>query len=119
MIRDTVTILWSCGEGLDLAGLMARNAPVYDDDGDCLWTSFMTQIGLSGYEPQCIEHLIAPAPVPLRSLLAEASWAELWLDALPEQIRADAAICYFEPNHPTSPSAGTMQALGPYDFLRP
>lgn len=84
----------------------------YDEDGDGIPSPFMREVGLSQYEPMCIEAIHSDRPVPLPELLADASWSDQWLPQLSESGAADAAICVFEPNLVEHPQASSLRYCG-------
>jgi hypothetical protein len=76
----------------------------------------MQEVGLTGYEPGCIECILRPAPVPLAELLAEASYSDQWLSRLPVGRVADAAICVFSPNQVGRPKGSSLQYVGGFGY---
>jgi hypothetical protein len=70
----------------------------YTEDGEGVPSAFMREVGLSEYEPGCIEAIYHEKPVALETLLDHASYAAQWLPKLDGSRTADAAICVFAPN---------------------
>ena len=88
----------------------------YTKDGDGVPSKFMREVGLSGYEPGCIERVHRPVPAPLAELLAGASYADQWLSQLPGGRMADAAICVFEPNRVARPEGSSLEYVGSFEY---
>lgn len=88
----------------------------YTDDGDGIPSPCMEEVGLSDYEPGCIEAIRSDHPVPLRDLLANASYADQWRPHLPESETADAAICVYEPNQVEHPNHTSLKYIGAFDY---
>lgn len=88
----------------------------YTTDGDGIPSPFIREVGLSEYEPMCIEAIHSERPIPLRDLLADASWSDQWLPQLPESGPADAAICLFEPNRVEHPQDSSLTYLGAFEY---
>lgn len=89
-----------------------------DEDGDRIPSPFMTEVGLTRYEPMCIEAIPSKSghPVPLAALLAGVSYADQWLPRLDVGRLADAAVCVFAPNEVTRPEGGTLEYVGAFDY---
>lgn len=102
------------------ASFEARRAFVdatYSEDGDIIPSPFMNEVGLSSYEPMCIEVTHALDVLPLKSLLAGASHGEQWLDQLDPALTATEAICVFEPNELERPfAASSVNYCGAFDY---
>ncbi|HEY2585010.1 MAG TPA: immunity 22 family protein [Tepidisphaeraceae bacterium] len=88
----------------------------YTEEGEGVPSPFMREVGLTGYEPGCIEAIHAGTPTPLSTLLSTASYADQWLPKVDGSQTADAAICVFAPNGVTRPSASSLQYVGAYDY---
>jgi hypothetical protein len=88
----------------------------YTEDGDGVPSPFMREVGLSGYEPGCIEAVHEGAPTPLATLLAGAAYADQWLAKLEGDRVADSAICVFAPNRVARPRASSLEFVGAYDY---
>ena len=91
----------------------------YTEDGDGLPSSFMREVGLSHYEPACIEATISDLckPEPLSRLLSGASYSNQWLDKVDGSKLASAAICVYEPNQLRHPSRSSLEYIGSYDYV--
>jgi hypothetical protein len=78
----------------------------------------MREVGLSGYEPGCIEAIRSESgqPIPLAELLAGASYADQWLPCLDSSRRADAAIGVFAPNRLARPEACSLEDIGAFQY---
>jgi immunity protein 22 of polymorphic toxin system len=92
---------------------------IYTEDGDAISSPFMKEVGLEAYEPGCIEAVVSPsgAAVPIATLLSRSSWAEQWLEYLPAELSADAALCVFEPNRLARPEGCSLTYLGKFEFV--
>ncbi|WP_254513811.1 immunity 22 family protein [Anatilimnocola floriformis] len=87
-----------------------------DGDDDPVPSPFMEEVGLSRYEPGCIEAIYKGEPLPLSTLLAEASYVEQWLAKVEGDRVADSAICVFAPNRVARPSDCSLEYVGAYDY---
>lgn len=89
-----------------------------DEDDESIPSPFMTEVGLTRYEPMCIEAVPSKSghPVPLADLLARASYADQWLHRLDVGRLADAAICVFAPNEVARPEGCTLEYLGAFEY---
>ena len=88
----------------------------YTEDGEGIPSPFMREVGLSNYEPGCIEAIHSECPTPLSELLADASYAEQWLPHLPATRMADAAVCVFAPNEVRHPRGCSLEYCGPFEY---
>jgi len=79
-------------------------------------SQFIREIGLTGYEPGCIEAIHEGAPTALADLLAGASYADQWLPNVDGRRVADSAICVYAPNRVTRPSASSLEYVGACDY---
>ena len=75
---NTVHIFISTGRFKSLDEMRAYIDETYTDDGDGIPSTFMNEVGLSEYEPHCIEAFPSKSakPVPLSELVAGASYAD-------------------------------------------
>ncbi|WP_430782691.1 immunity 22 family protein [Actinoplanes sp. G11-F43] len=90
--------------------------PSYLADGDTRPSVFARETGLADAEPSCVETVHAGAAIPVRDLLAEASWADQWITHLDPAEHADSAICVFPPNRLTSPHTSSLEFRGAFPF---
>ena len=93
--------------------------PGYTDDGDLVPSPFLLETGLSGYEPACIESVLAPSPQPLQQLLQSMSYGDSWLAlALSDAngLLADTVVCVYAPNMLAHPQQCTLARLGAYHY---
>jgi hypothetical protein len=115
----SVHIFISNGRFRSFSGMREFIDQRYTEDGDGIPSEFMREAGLRNYEPMCIEAVISSAgsEMPVNELLTNASWSSQWLEKLPPEKRADAAICVFDPNTLQTPEATSLEYLGafPYD----
>jgi hypothetical protein len=90
----------------------------YTEDGDGIPSVFMREVGLSEYEPGCIEAITSESgsPMPLSDLLAGASYSDQWLPLLDGSRLADAAICVFAPNCAEHPESCSLEYLGAFTY---
>ena len=114
----SVHVFLSTGRFTSFADIRAYVDERYTDDGDGIPSEFMTEVGLSEYEPGCIEAVwsVSGEPVPVRELLREASYVEQWLHGVDEERTGDAALCVYSPNVLATPHAASMQCLGEFAY---
>jgi hypothetical protein len=113
---DTVHVFVSTGRFRSFTEMRAFVEETYTKDGDGVPSPFAREVGLSGYEPGCIECVHQPAPVPLPELLAGASYSDQWLSRLPASRLAEAAICVFAPNQVTRPACSWLEDVGAFGY---
>ena len=66
----------------------------YTADGVGIPSDFIQEVGLSEYEPACIEAVVSETGIiSLEELLADVSYADQWKINFPLGRKADAAIC--------------------------
>jgi len=85
-------------------------------DGDGVPSDFMCEVGLSAYEPGCIEAIHQEKPVALETLLEGSSYAKQWLPKLDGSRTADSAICVFAPNGVQTPHGCSLEYVGAYEY---
>ena len=115
---DTVHVFISTGRFRSFDEMRTYIDQTYTEDGDGIPSAFMREVGLSGYEPCCIEAVpfeAGPA-VPLGELLAGASYSDQWLPHLDRSRRADAAICVFAPNRAARPESCSLEYVGAFRY---
>jgi Immunity protein 22 len=114
--KDMVHIFVSTGRFRSFEEMRTYIDKTYTEDGDGIPSEFMREVGLSQYEPGCIEAILSESgtPVPLAELLAGASYSEQWLPHLDGTRRADAAICVLAPNRIEHPAGGSLEYLGAF-----
>ncbi len=113
---DKVLVFISTGRFQSFAEMRAFVEQTYTEDGDGVPSAFMREVELSGYEPECIECVYRPAPVPLTELLAGASYSYQWLPQLPGDRLADAAIRVFAPNQLAYPEGCSLEYVGAFGY---
>ena len=115
---DTVHIFISTGRFRSFDQMRDYIDETYTEDGDEVPSAFMDEVGLSEYEPGCIEAIPSESgrPVPLLELLAGASYSDQWLPQLEGSRLADAAICVFAPNQVERPGECSLEYLGAYKY---
>jgi hypothetical protein len=113
---DTVHVFVSTGRFRSYAEVRAFVQPTYTEDGDRVPSAFMREVGLTGYEPGCIECVHRPAPVPLAELLAGASYSDRWLPRAPAGRLGDAAVCVFAPNQVAHPAGCSLEYVGAFGY---
>jgi hypothetical protein len=89
----------------------------YTRDGDGVPSPFMREVGLSDYEPGCIEAIHEGKPTALAELLAGASYDDQWVAKLDGRRVADAAICVFAPNRLSHPERSSLEYVGAFDYV--
>jgi hypothetical protein len=118
----TVHVFVTTGRFRSFDEMRAYIDPVYDEDDDedggSTPSPFMTEVGLTRYEPMCIEAVPSTSghPVPLAALLAAASYADQWLHRLDVGRLADAAVCVFAPNEVARPEGCSLEHLGAFEY---
>jgi hypothetical protein len=97
---DMVHVFVTTGRFRSIEEMQSYLDESYTEEGDGIPSAFMREVGLSEYEPNCIESLLSATgtPIPLSELLAGASYSDQWLPHLDGSRRADAAVCVFAPN---------------------
>jgi hypothetical protein len=113
---DTVHVFVSTGRFRSFAEMRVFVEETYTENGGGVPSAFAREVGLSRYEPGCIECIDHPAPVPLPELLAGASYSDQWLHQLPTGRLADAAICVFAPNQVTRPESSSLEYVGAFGY---
>lgn len=90
----------------------------YTEDGDGIPSAFIWEVGLSEYEPGCIEAILSESgsAVPLSKLLAGALYSDQWLPRLDGSRLADAAIGLFSPNRAEHPERCSLEYLGAFTY---
>ena len=106
----------STGRFRSFKELRAFIDPTYTQDGDARPSAFMREVGLSDFEPGCIEAIHRRRPAKLATLLKGASYAGQWLPRLDGSRTADAAVCVFPPNRLRHPHRASLEYLGSYPF---
>lgn len=86
--------------------------PTYTVDGEQVDSELMREVGISHFEPMCIEAIHSETPVPLKLLLQPASYSAQWLPNLTVSWEADPAICVFEPNKILRPERSSLRYCG-------
>jgi hypothetical protein len=113
---EKVHVFISTGRFRSFKDMRAFIDKTYTEDGDGVPSQFIREVGLSGYEPGCIEAIHEDAPMPLATLLAGASYADQWLPNVDGGRVADSAICVFAPNRVARQSASSLEYVGAYDY---
>jgi hypothetical protein len=118
---ESVHVFISTGRFRVLRELRAFLDPTYTQDGEMVPSTFMREVQLSGYEPDCIEAVCVEQPVSLFELLAQASYADCWLRHLEtpsyDALLADAAVCVFPPNRVGNALGGSIKYLGAFEYI--
>ena len=89
----------------------------YTEDGVSVPSPFIREVGLSEYEPGCIEAIHEGSPTALADLLAGASYADQWLSKLDGKRVADSAICVFAPNRLSHPEDSSVEYIGAFEYV--
>jgi hypothetical protein len=113
---QTVHVFVARGRFRTLDDVHAFVDQTYTDDGEQVTSPFMLEIGISSYEPMCIETRHSPRPVPLLELLRGASYGEQWLAQLDGSRAAESAICVFSPNEVAHPERSSLEYLGAWGY---
>jgi hypothetical protein len=114
--RNELHLFISTGRFRSFEDMRAYIDPTYTEDGDALPSAFMGEVGLSDFEPGCIEAIHRRHPAKLATLLKGASYADQWLPQLDGHRTADSAICVFPPNWVRHPHRSSLEYLGSYQF---
>jgi hypothetical protein len=91
--------------------------PAYTADGNCVPSHFMREVGLTDFEPGCIEAIREERPTALAELLADASYGDQWVPQLDGRRIADSAICVFAPNRLRHPHRSSLEYIGAFDYV--
>jgi hypothetical protein len=115
---DTVHVFISTGRFRSFAEMRAYIDQTYTADGEGVPSPFMAEVGLSNYEPGCIEAMRSSLgkAVPLTELLAGTSYSDQWLAGLDGSRLADSAICVFGPNGLDRPKDCSLTYLGGFVY---
>ena len=113
---DTVHVFISTGRFRSFAEMRAYVEKTYTPDGDGVPSVFIGEVGLSDYEPACIECVHRPRAIPLKELLAGASYADQWLPTLDDSRLADSAVCAFAPNVVRNPGRCSLEYVGAFHY---
>jgi len=114
---DKVHIFISTGRFRSFEEMREFIDETYTEDGDGVPSAFMREVGLSEYEPDCIEAIHEDKPTSLAELLAGASYDDQWLSKLDGKHLADSAICVFAPNRVSHPRRSSLEYLGAFDYV--
>ena len=87
-----------------------------DEDADANPSPFGREVSQTYYEPGCIECIHRSPPIPVKKLLAGASYSDQWLSKLKTSELADAAICVFTPNLIEHPERSSLKYLGAFRY---
>ncbi len=114
----TVHVFISTGRFRSFDEMRAYIDETYTEDGDGIPSAFMREVGLSEYEPGCIEAILSESrrPVPLAEFLSGASYSDQWLFGLDGSRLADAAICVFAPNEVRHPEQCSLEYFGAFPY---
>ena len=113
---ETVHVFITTGRFRSFDEMRAFIDETYTEDGDGIPSAFMREVGLSEYEPGCIEALHHSHAVPLAQLLGGASYADQWLPHVNGSLQADAAICVFAPNRVEQPQNSSLEYVGAFEY---
>ena len=113
---DQVHVFISTGRFRSFEDMSDFIDETYTEDGDGIPSAFMTEVGLTDYEPGCIEAIHRDAPMLLTTLLMGASYADQWLPQLDGSLTADSAICLFSPNQAHRPDGSSLHYVGAFRY---
>ena len=115
---DVIHVFISTGRFRSFEEMREFINETYTEDGEGIPSDFMNEVGMSAYEPGCIEAIPSPTvnPVALSLLLARASYSEQWLHKLDINRSADAAICVFSPNEIEHPEDCSLEHIGRFEY---
>jgi hypothetical protein len=112
----TVHVFISTGQFRSFKQMRVFIDPTYTEDGDEIPSPFMREVGLSVYEPMCIEAIHSEQIVTLPNLLEGASYSDQLLRQLDGTRWADAAICVFSPNEVETPKGSSLEYSGAFQY---
>jgi len=115
--RAQVHVFACLGRFRSLADLRAYLDPMWTEDGDELDSPFMEAVGLSDYEPMCIEAVCFDHPLPLGDALAGVSYCEQWGGAVQQERLVDAVVCVFSPNRVARPEGSRLDWVGCFSYM--
>jgi hypothetical protein len=113
----SVLVFSSVGSFHAASELDAYVRPTYDEDGIVKVSDFMQEVGLSEYEPSCIEAVWEERAVPLRELIESSSYFEQWAHLVPEILCVDSVVLVYAPNVVADPAGAKrvrFEAALPY-----
>src|SRR4051794_38626833 len=115
---ETVYVFISTGRFRSFDEMRGYIDQTYTEDGDGIPSAFMREVGMSEYEPGCIEAMPSESgsAVPLSELLAGASYSDQWLPHLDGSRLADAAVCVFAPNRAEHPEGCSLEYVGAFSY---
>jgi hypothetical protein len=105
-------------KSMDAVRLGAYLDATYNEDGDRLNSLFLDEVGITDYEPQAIESMIADVAAPLRRMVDGSSYLALWQAGLPE-ITARYVILVYARNVITRTDTTLVRYVGRFDFTIP
>src|SRR5579859_3528091 len=100
---DKVHVFISTGRFRSFKAMRSFIDETYTQDDDAVPSEFIREVGLTSYEPGCIEAINRRKAVSLSELLEGASYSDQWLMKLDGSRTADAAICVYGPNRVAHP----------------
>lgn len=109
-----VHVFVSTGRFRSFAQLRQYIDMTYTEDGEGVASAFIREIDLAHFEPGFIEAIVSPSgeALPIRELLAGASWGDRWLSQVPAHFTGDAAICVHSPNVVRTPEGCSLAHVG-------
>ena len=111
-----VHIFVSCGRFANAADLASFVQPTYTPDGEMVPSKFMTEIGMSSYEPMAIERDFYPRRTDLLSALPSFSYANQFPLVRLTRTLIDAIICVYSPNEVRSPDRSSLDYVGAFKY---
>lgn len=114
---ETVHVFIAAGRFHSFEEVRSFIDKTYTEDGDGVPSPFMREVGLSEYEPGCIEAIHASKPTTLAELLADASYNDQWLAKLDGNRVANAAICVFAPSFLAHPERSSWEYVGAFRYV--
>ena len=113
---ESVHVFVSTGRFSSFEEMRAFIDETYTEDGDGVPSAFMREVGLSAYEPGCIEAIHRRRPAKLSTLLKDASYADQWVSMIDGNRSADSAICVYPPNRVRHPKRSSLDYVGAFQF---
>ena len=89
--------------------------PIYTEDGDRIDSKFFSEIGLTHYEPACIERVVVGKDIDIADALLPCSFSSRWIHLLPKMIITHSILIY-RPNEITKVNTTMVRYIGKYEF---
>jgi hypothetical protein len=91
--------------------------PSYDENGEKIDSVFMDEVGLTSFEPACIEATFEEREVNIIELLEGSSYQDQWLELVPNDLSGNVALTIYEPNLLSKPKSCSLVYVGSYNYV--